>query len=147
MSPEKRSILMIGIAVVFAVYSILWGLAPFESINLPARFILDVSDWPFDKTKIALDKNTKWLSAISAGLLLAVSIFLGGIVAPAIKDKNKSIIRITIVAMVAWYLLDSIGSIVAGVPSNAFFNTIYLALVLIPLLGGYSKNIEPRERL
>ncbi len=141
MTAEKRSKFMMIIAIVFALYSLLWGLAPYESINLPARFILDVSDWPFDKTAKVLDRNTQWLSAISAGLLFAISIFLGGIVAPAIKEKNQVIIRTTIIAFIAWYLIDSVGSVAAGVPSNAVFNTIYLVLVLIPLWGGI-RNVD-----
>ena len=135
MTRDLRAKLMMGIAIVFAIYSILWGLAPYESVNLPARFILDVSDWPFDKLSLPLDRNTMWLSSISAGLLFAVSVFLGGIVVPAIREGNQAIIRTTILAMVAWYLIDSVGSVAAGVASNAFFNTIYLVLVLIPLLG------------
>ena len=135
MSAEKRSNFMMLIASIFALYSLLWGLAPYESVNLPARFILDVSDWPFDGTAEALDRNTQWLSAISAGLLVAISIFLGGIVAAAIKEQNQKIIRTTIIAFIAWYLIDSIGSVAAGVPSNAFFNTVYLVLVLKPLWG------------
>ncbi len=139
MSAEKRSTFMLVVAVTFIIYSILWGLAPYESANLPARFILDLADWPFDKTSLALDKNTMWLSSIGAGLLAAFSIILGGIVAPAIKEGNQSIIRTTAVAMVVWYLIDSVGSIASGVASNAFFNTIFLIMVLIPLWGGCRK--------
>ena len=135
MSAEARSKFMLVIAIIFAIYSILWGLAPYESINFPARFILVVSDWPLDKAAVALDKNSMWLSSIGAGLLAALSIFLGGIVAPAIKQGNRSIIQTTIFAILAWYLIDSIGSVASGIPSNVFFNTVYTVLVLIPLLG------------
>jgi len=121
-------------AIVFAIYSILWGLAPYDAINLPSRFILDISNWPVDNLSTSLDQNTKWLTSIAAGLLAAISVFLGGIVVPAIKENNKPIIRTTIVAMVAWYIIDSVGSVASGVPSNAFFNTIYLVLILAPLL-------------
>ncbi len=114
--------------------------ASYESINLPARFLIDFLDWPLDKTSLAFDRNTMWLSSIGAGLLAAVAIFLGGIVAPAIKEGNQSIIRTTTVAMVVWYLIDSIGSIAAGVPSNAVFNTIFLALILLPLWSGPSEE-------
>ncbi len=139
MSLNARAKFMMVVAVVFAIYSLLWGLAPFATINFPSRFILDLADWPIDNLSAPLDKNTMWLSAIGAGLLGAVSIFLGGIVAPAIREGNRSIIRTTILAMVFWYIIDSVGSIAAGVGSNVFFNSIYLTLVLIPLVG-ISKN-------
>lgn len=135
MSLNTRSKFMMIVAVVFFIYSILWALAPYPSLNLPARFILDLADWPLDNLATPLDRNTQWLSSIAAGILAAVSIFLGGIVVPAIKERNVSIVHTTIAAMVIWYLIDSIGSIASGVASNVFFNSIYLVLILIPLLG------------
>ena len=135
MSLKTRSKFMMVIAVVFFIYSVLWALAPYPSINLPARLILDLADWPLDNLAKPLDRNTQWLSSIAAGILAAVSIFLGGIVVPAIKEGNISIVRTTIVAMVTWYLIDSIGSVASGVASNVFFNSIYLILILTPLLG------------
>jgi len=142
MSLNTRARFMMTVAIIFMAFSISWATAPFTTINLPSRFILDLSDWPLDNLAAQLDKNTMWLSAIGAGLLGAVSIFLAGIVVPAIKERNKSIINTTILAMIFWYVIDSIGSIAAGVASNVFFNSIYLALVLIPLVGaGKSKAI------
>ncbi|VAW87383.1 hypothetical protein MNBD_GAMMA18-62 [hydrothermal vent metagenome] len=135
MSIDTRAKFMMGVATIFFIYSLLWGLAPFAEINISARIILDLADWPVDNFSTPLDRNTMWLSAIGAGLLAAIAIFLGGIVVPAIREGNSSIIRTTIVAMSIWYIIDGIGSIAAGVASNLFFNSIYLALVLIPLVG------------
>lgn len=134
MSLNTRANFLTVVSIIFAVYSLLWGLAPFAGFNIPARLILDFSDWPIDNLSAPLDKNTMWLSAIGAGLLGAVSIILGGIVVPALKEGNRPIINTTILAMMAWYIIDSAGSIAAGVSSNVFFNSIYLALVLTPLV-------------
>jgi len=134
MSLNTRANFLLVVSIVFAIYSLLWGLAPFPEFNIPARLILDLADWPINNLNSPLDKNTMWLSAIGAGLLGAVSIFLGGIVVPAIKERNTRIINTTILAMLVWYIIDSVGSIAAGVSSNVFFNSIYLALVLIPLI-------------
>lgn len=131
---STRSKFMLVVAIIFAIYSILWGLAPFDKVNLPSRIILDMADWPLDNFAAPLDKNTKFLSTIGAGLLCAISIFLAGIVAPAIREGNNSILRTTILAMSSWYVIDGIGSIASGVASNIFFNSIYLGLVLTPLL-------------
>ena len=134
MSRSTRSKFMLLISGVFAFYAILWGLAPYESINFPSRLILDSLDWPIDSLSTPLDKNTMLLSAIGAGLLGAIAIFLGGIVAPAIKEGNKSITRTAVVAMIVWYVIDGAGSIASGVASNVVFNSVYLILILIPLL-------------
>ncbi len=134
MSLNTRANFLMVVSVIFAIYSLLWGLAPFSEFNISARFILDLADWPINNLDSPLDKNTMWLSAIGAGLLATVSVFLGGIVVPAIREKNTRIINITILAMLVWYVIDSAGSMAAGVGSNVFFNSIYLALVLTPLV-------------
>jgi len=134
MSRNTRAKFLMAVSIIFFIYALLWGLAPFTQINISARVILDLADWPLDSFSTPLDKNTMWLSAISAGLLGAVSIFLGGIVVPAIKEGNKPVIRTTMIAMSTWYIIDSVGSIAAGVSSNVFFNSVYLVLVLIPLV-------------
>jgi len=139
MSRNTRSKLMLLVAGIFAFYAVLWGLAPYESVNLPSRLILDSLDWPIDNLSTALDKNTMLLSAIGAGLLGSIAVFLGGIVAPAIKEGNKSITRTTVVAMLVWYIIDSTGSIASGVASNVVFNSVYLVLILIPILW---KDVE-----
>ena len=133
MSANTRANFLMVVSVIFFIYALLWGLAPFAEINIPARIILDLSDWPIDSLSVPLDKNTMWLSAIGAGLLGAVAIFLGGVVVPALKKGNRAVIRTTIIAMIVWYVIDSAGSIAAGVSSNVFFNSVYLALVLTPL--------------
>ena len=134
MSLDTRAKFMMVVATTFFIYSILWALAPYPSINLPARLILDLADWPLDNLATPLDRNTQWLSAIGAGVLAAISIFLGGIVVPAIKKADTAITRTTMLAMVVWYVIDSTGSVASGVSSNVFFNTIYLVLVLTPLI-------------
>ncbi len=141
MSLHTRARFLLVVSVVFGLYSLLWGLAPFPLVNFPARLILDSADWPVDNLYAELDKNTMLLSAIGAGLLGAVSVFLGKIVVPALKEGNKPIINATILAMVVWYVIDSVGSIAAGVSSNVVFNSIYLALVLLPLVGIKSDEV------
>jgi len=135
MTLQTRAKFMMVVAIIFVIYSILWGLAPYTAINLPSRFILDLADWPIDNLTEQFDKNTMWLSSIGAGLLAAISVLFAGIVVPAIKAGNTSITNTTIVAMIFWFILDSAGSIASGVASNVFFNIIYLILVLIPLIG------------
>ncbi len=134
MSRSTRSKFMLLISGIFAFYAVLWGIAPYESINFPSRLILDSLDWPIDNLSTPLDKNTMLLSAIGAGLLGAIAVFLGGIVAPAIKEGNKTIMHTAISAMLVWYVIDGAGSIATGVASNVVFNSVYLALILTPLL-------------
>lgn len=135
MSLESRSALMRIVAVILAIYAIIWGLAPYASINISARFLLDMLDWPVDSMPNTLDTNTMWLSAIGAGLLAAVAVLLWGVVAPALARGDREVAHATLIAFLAWYFIDGAGSISVGIVSNVVFNTLYLMAIAIPLVG------------
>lgn len=135
MSLELRYKLMRIVAFILGMYALIWGVAPFVSINISARFLLDLLDWPLGSTSEPLDRNTKWLSAIGAGLLAMVAVLLWGVIAPALKKGDVLVARTTMLAVLVWYVIDGLGSIAAGVASNMVFNTVYLIAMLIPLIG------------
>lgn len=141
MSLDLRFKLMRIVAVVLALYAIIWGLAPYTSMNISARFLLDILDWPMGSMNETLDRNTKWLSAIGAGLLACLAVLLWGIVAPALKRGDVDVAKTTLLAFVVWYVIDGAGSIAVGVFSNVVFNTFYLIPMVIPLIG-LSKQSE-----
>ena len=118
----------------FMAFAAIWGLAPYGPISAPAGILIDILDWPYgDGT--TLTRSEMWLSSIGAGLVVAVSIMLLGIVVPALRKGNKPVVRVTIWAFVAWYIVDGLGSYASGVGSNVFFNTILLVPLMIPLLA------------
>lgn len=135
MSLELRSKLMRIVAAILGLYALIWGIAPYTSINISARFLLDLLDWPLDSMSEPLDRNTKWLSAIGAGLLATVATFLWGIVAPALKRGDSSVANVTLLAVFTWYIIDGAGSIAVGIYSNVIFNTMYLIAMIVPLIG------------
>lgn len=146
MSPRTGAIFMRVVAIVFGVYAVLWGLAPFPEVNLPARVILDLSDWPIDNLASPLDRNTTWLVSIAAGLLAALAIFLGLVVAPAIEQGDREIVKATVYAFLVWYAIDGIGSYASGVTSNIAFNTLYLVLAMLPLILTRSQHPPRTQR-
>lgn len=142
MSHEFRYLAMRAVAIVLGLYAIIWGVAPYASINISARFLLDILDWPLDSMADDLDRNTMWLSAIGAGLLGSLAVILWGIVAPALRDGNLQIAKTTFIAFMVWYIIDGAGSVAVGVTSNVVFNTIYLVFMVLPLVG-ISKADKP----
>ncbi|WP_298610988.1 hypothetical protein [uncultured Thiothrix sp.] len=144
MSLEQRVKLMQIVSFSVGGYAFLWALAPYEAINGPARFILNLSAGSLGGLFEPLNLHAQWLSSIGAGLLMAVAIISYGVIAPAIRQVNPQdaqIIRFFKLAIIAWYLIDSLGSIAAGVVVNVLFNTVFLGLIFLPLLR--LKTLDP----
>jgi hypothetical protein len=135
MSPDNSARMVKYVAWGFLGFAFIWGLAPYSAVNEPARLLLDMLNWPLGDAAPVLTRSEMWLSSIGAGLTVAISIMLLGIVVPALRQSNKETIRVTIWTFIGWYLVDGIGSYASGVGSNVFFNTIFFAVIMIPLLA------------
>ena len=134
MTPKNSAKIVRIVAWGFIGFAFIWGLAPYQAVNAPARMLLDLLDLPFGDAAPVLNRSEMWLSSIGAGLVLALSIMLLGIVAPALEKSDKAVVRVTIWAFIGWYLVDGAGSIASGVASNVLFNSLFLGLILAPLL-------------
>lgn len=117
----------------FIAFAIIWGLAPYGPISAPSRILLDILDWPYGD-RVAFSRDAMWLSSVGAGLTMAICIMLLGIVVPALREGNKRVVRVTIWAFVAWFIIDGLGSYASGVGSNAVFNVVLFAAIMVPLI-------------
>jgi len=74
------------------------------------------------------------MSGMSAGL----GAFFAFVVAPLLSHKDSEVFQTTkrgaLIAAGLWYVVDSIGSVAAGVPSNVVMNTLFLAAYTVPLI-------------
>ena len=134
MTPHNSAKMIKIVTWGFMAFAVVWGLAPYGPISAPAQMLLDLLDWPFGDGG-ALTRSEMWLSSIGAGLTAAICILLLGIVVPAVQAGDKRVVRVTIWAFMAWYIIDGLGSYASGVGSNVFFNTILLVPLMIPLLA------------
>ncbi len=134
MTPKSSAKMVRLVAWGFIGFAFIWGLAPYQAVNAPSRMLLDLLDLPYGDAAPVLDKSQMWLSSIGAGLVVAISVMLLGIVAPAVAKADKKTIRVTIWAFIGWYVVDGAGSVASGVASNVIFNTVFLAAILAPLL-------------
>jgi len=134
MTPKTSATFMRIVAYGFLAFAAIWALAPYAPVSAPARLLLDLLHWPLGDAPAQLSQNTMWLSSIGAGLVVALSVFLLGLVAPALENGDRRTIRVAMMAIIGWYVVDSAGSVASGVASNAVFNTIFLIAVLVPLL-------------
>jgi hypothetical protein len=134
MQNEKAATYVTLVAWILAGYALVWATAPYWTADLPARILLDILAWPMGDGRPVWDDNLKWLSSIGAGLLMALGVVLGGVVAPAVRAGDKRVARVSVMAMLAWFVVDSAGSVAAGFAANAVINVPTLLVCIAPLL-------------
>lgn len=99
----------------------------------PARWTLDVLSWPPDSIQNYEASTTRFLSALTGGFLFGWGICIGCL-RIWVYDKAPNETRKAVLAgLLAWFVLDSSGSITSGNAINAFFNVIVLIIAVGPL--------------
>lgn len=99
----------------------------------PARFTLDLLSWPVDGSVTYAAPDTRFLSALTGGFLLGWGVTIWCL-AQWVHDAAPEGVRRTVVTgLLAWFCLDSAGSIASGNAANAAINVIVLLSAVGPL--------------
>jgi len=95
---------------------------------------VDLAHWPVDGTDKIDTPAALLLNAILGGILVGFGILIWQ-VAGLIYAKDPALGRqMLLPAVIGWFLVDSMGSVLAGSPFNAALNLIFLACLLGPLV-------------
>ncbi|MEZ4372185.1 MAG: hypothetical protein R3B07_15240 [Polyangiaceae bacterium] len=120
-------------AIVVGSFAPVFFLGTMSGTAEPARFTMDVLSWPVDGATTWSSPDTRFLSALTGGFLLGWGVTIWTL-SGKLYDLAPDSVRKTVVAgLVAWFCLDSSGSIASGNPSNALFNVLVLLLAVGPL--------------
>jgi hypothetical protein len=111
------------------------GLIPFFAIFVntqePWRLYFDILTWPVDNLPNTFTDSERQLSAILGGVLCGWSWIMYKLANEDIF--NSKIRRLMYQSTWGWFLLDSSGSILSGLPLNAIGNLVFLLLIIVPL--------------
>ena len=99
----------------------------------PARLTLDLLGWRLDRPSNYDTPDTRFLSALTGGFLLGWGVLIWCLASWVYDAAPEGVRRSVLVSVLAWFLLDSAGSIASGNPSNAAFNVLVLLLAVGPL--------------
>ena len=120
-------------AFVVGSFGPIFFLGTMESTSEPARLTLDLLSWPIDGATTYQSPDTRFLSALTGGFLMGWGVMIWCL-AVGVYDKAPEAIRRTVLTgILAWFCLDSMGSVASGNTSNVFFNVIVLLLAVGPL--------------
>ena len=98
-----------------------------------ARLTLDLLSWPVDGATTYASPDARFLSALTGGFLLGWGVTVWRL-STQVYDHAPEVVRQTVLSgLLAWFVLDSAGSIASGNASNAFFNFGALLLAVGPL--------------
>ncbi|MEM9261736.1 MAG: hypothetical protein AAGA62_18995, partial [Bacteroidota bacterium] len=99
----------------------------------PARFTLDLLSWPVDGATTYTSPDVHFLSALTGGFLLGWGVMIWCASVWVYDKAPEATRRMVLIGLLAWFFLDSGGSIASGNSSNAFFNILILLLAVGPL--------------
>ena len=133
MSPQAASQMLKVVGVISFVFSLLFIAGAFPPLSGGVAIFYDAIE---PGAGAAGDYGTliRLLSAVLGGIFASWCVFLIMVVAPAVRDGDENIRRASIIAILTWFTLDSAGSVAAGFALNVVGNSIYLILLLTPLL-------------
>ncbi|MGB0524911.1 MAG: hypothetical protein ACPGJS_18195 [Flammeovirgaceae bacterium] len=119
-------------AFVVGSFGPVFFLGTMESTLEPARFTLDLLSWPLDGSTTYASPDTRFLSALTGGFLFGWGIMIWCL-SVWVYDKAPEMVRRTVlIGILAWFFLDSLGSIASGNAPNVFFNVLILLLAVGP---------------
>ena len=120
-------------AIVVGSFGPVFFLGSMPGTMEPARFTLDLLSWPLDGATTFLSPDTRFLSALTGGFLLGWGVMIWSLSTWVYDAAPEGVRKTVLTGVLAWFLLDSAGSIASGNASNALFNVVVLLIAVGPL--------------
>jgi hypothetical protein len=120
-------------AIVIGVFGPVFTLGTVEATSEPARLTLQLLSGPGYGAREWAGGTLRFLSALTGGFLFGWGVTIWGLrrwVYDAAPDGTR---RAVVAGLCAWFLLDSLGSVLSGTPWNAVFNVLVLLLAVGPM--------------
>jgi hypothetical protein len=121
-------------AVVIGGFAPFFSLGTRESTSGPARWTLDFLNGPGGDREAYTDGTLQFLTALTGGFLLGWGVTVFCLRLWVFDLAPDGVRKSVVVGTLAWFLLDSTGSILSGNPWNAGYNVVVLLLAVGPLL-------------
>ncbi len=120
-------------AVIVGSFGPVFFLGTMAATAEPARFTLDLLSWPLDGGSSYASPDTRFLSALTGGFLFGWGVTIWCLALWVHDAAPEGVRRTVLTGLLAWFCLDSAGSIASGNAANALINVIVLLTAVGPL--------------
>ncbi len=118
--------------VITMVTGVICALASHPATEGVWLHMFDALKWPLDGDPAMFSADTRAVNAVLGGTMVGWGLLMY-LLAPHITTM-VGLPRILLMALVAWFVVDSTGSLLANMPGNVLLNSIFLGLFVPPLL-------------
>ena len=94
-------------------------------------FLFDMLKWPIDANPGAFNDDTRAVNAVLGGTMVGWGLLMYLLTNHIVT--NAALARSVLLALIAWFVVDSAGSVLAGLPGNILLNAAFLVLFVPPL--------------
>jgi hypothetical protein len=133
---SEQKLLRLAAVLTLIGFGLLSALSASLPLSAPMGAVLDAVFWPIDGAQGAEASETRLLMGILGGITLGWGLTIWQLAGEPLARMPGLIRPILRNGVVAWFLLDSAGSLLAGAPLNVVANAIFAAMFLIPLARG-----------
>jgi len=120
-------------AIVVGSFGPIFFLGTMPGTSEPARLTLDILSWPLDGSTTYDHPDTLFLSALTGGFLLGWGVTIWMLSVRVYDHAPEAVRQSVLFGALAWFVLDSAGSVMSGNPSNFGFNIIILLAAVGPM--------------
>lgn len=133
MSKKSHKAYLKFTAIVVGSFGPVFALGSMLSTSGAARWTLDFLSFPVDGIQTFQEPTTRFLSALAGGFLFGWGICIWCLQKWVYDKAPEEVRKSVVIGLLAWFIVDSAGSIASGNASNAFFNAIFLLIAVGPL--------------
>ena len=120
-------------AIVIASFGPVAFLATMPEYSEVARFSLDVLVWPVDGQQSYEGPTMHFVSALLGGFLFGWGVMIWCLSVWVYDAEPEGVRKSLLVGALAWFFLDSAGSIASGAWQNAVWNILVLLMIVGPM--------------
>jgi hypothetical protein len=124
-----------AVGVLLIAFGLGTALASFPAFAEPTRLFIDLMIWPLDGKQSLASPETRLLCAILGGILVGwgVTMWRLASLTSLSEISSSDLVGAMRSGLLAWFVVDSTASVLAGAPVNAAVNAAILAGLLVPL--------------